>query len=131
MNQRIKKKNAKGNIHRDCWNLDFSFLDWLEKHLKVYKKDASEIFDLSSSKIKYKDKDYTQEEIINRMLFLLEDMKPRYEFDDIYFKELDELLDLWKAVFRFMWYQFCGVAQLVARLILIQMVLSSNLSAAV
>lgn len=38
MNQRIKKKNAKGNIHRDCWNLDFSFLDWLEKHLKVYKK---------------------------------------------------------------------------------------------
>ena len=104
MNQRIKKKNAKGNIHRNCRNLDLSFLDWLEKHLKVYKKDASEIVDLSSSKIKYKDKDYTQEEIINRMLFLLEDMKPRYEFDDIYFKELDELLDLWKAVFRFMWY---------------------------
>lgn len=104
MNQRIKKKNAKGNIHRDCWNLDFSFLDWLEKHLKVYKKDASEIVDLSSPKIEYKDKDYTQEEIINRMLFLLKDMKPRYEFDDIYLKELDELLDLWKAVFRFMWF---------------------------
>ena len=104
MNQRIKKKNAKGNIHRDCWNLDLSFLDWLEKHLKVYKKDAGEIVNLSSPKIEYKDKNYTQEEIIDRMLFLLEDMRPRYEFDGIYLKEVDELLDLWKAVFRFMWY---------------------------
>ena len=106
MNQRIKKKNAKGNIHRDCRNLDLSFLDWLEKHLKVYKKDAGEIVNLSSPKIEYKDKNYTQEEIIDRMLFLLEDMRLRYEFefDGIYFKELDELLDLWKVVFRFMWY---------------------------
>ena len=104
MNQRIKKKNAKGNIHRDCWNLDLSFLSWLEKHLKVYKKDASEIVDLSSPKIEYKNKNYTQEEIIDRMLFLLEDLRPRYEFDGIYLKELDELLDLWKAVFRFMCY---------------------------
>ena len=104
MNHRIKKKRSKDNIHRECWNLDYSFLNWLEEHLKIYKEDASKIVNLTFHKFVYNDKEYTQIEIIDKILFLIKEAKGQNVWSTFYEKDINEILDLWKLVFPAMWW---------------------------
>lgn len=73
----ITKKSEQKRIKEECWSLDFYLIKWLEEHLKVFKEDASKIVDLEYHKFKYKGKEYTQLELINKLLetinFLLSD----------------------------------------------------------
>lgn len=94
----------KNNIRKDCWNLDQAFLKWLEEHLRVYLKDASNFVDLTYHKFTYKDKEYTQHDIILRMLHLLEQIRYKDSWDKDYPEAVDEILDLWKLVFHSMWW---------------------------
>lgn len=96
----IKKKK----ISKECWGLDYNFIKWLNQHLKVYLKDASKIVDLNYYKFAYKDKEYTQEEIIKRMIYLSDEAMTLDKWDNEYFVCVDELLDLWKIVFHTMWW---------------------------
>lgn len=98
------KKNSlkKKKIREDCWNLDVSFIYWLKERLPVFLKDASSVVDLNCRKFIYKDKEYTQEEIIKRMIVLINLMGNDYAFSEPDYA--DELLDLWKLVFRRMWW---------------------------
>lgn len=100
----MSKKNSikKKKIRKDCWNLDVSFIHWLKERLPVYLKDASSVVNLNCSKITYKDKEYTQEEIIKRMIELINLIEDDYIFSESAY--VDELLDLWKLVFRKMWW---------------------------
>lgn len=100
-----KRTIKKNQIRQDCWNLDHAWLKWMREHLKVYLHDASKIVDLTYNKFTYKDKEYTQEEVIKHMIALLERNRHRDVWDgDAYLNDIDELLDLWKLVFHAMWW---------------------------
>lgn len=64
----VTKKSMEKQIKEECWNLDYELVKWLNVHLKVYKNDASRIVDLEYDKFKYKKKEYTQLEIIDRLI---------------------------------------------------------------
>ena len=59
---------TKKTIKEECWNLDFELIKWLNEHLKVYKEESTKAVDLEYHKFKYKNTEYTQLEIINRLI---------------------------------------------------------------
>lgn len=99
------KKNTikKRKIHRDCWGLDWAFLFWLKERLPVYLKDAGKFVDLDYHKFEYKGKTYTQREIVERMIHIL-DMLPDNDWQEEWDIYTNEILDLWKIVFPAMWW---------------------------
>ena len=60
----IKKKR----IRRDCWDLDYAFYQWLRERLPVYLKDAGRRIDLEYHKFEFRGKEYTQKELIERLI---------------------------------------------------------------
>lgn len=102
----LKKKNKK--ISKECWNLDYELIKWLNEHLKVYKEEASKIVDLEFHKFTYKKKEYTQLEILNRLIEITD-----YLLDIDYFqigvpelvnKNKNEMYDLLKLVHWNLWW---------------------------
>lgn len=59
---------TKKTISKECWNLDYELVKWLNEHLKVYKKEAVKVVNLEFYKFTYKRKEYTQLEILNRLI---------------------------------------------------------------
>ena len=98
----IKKKK----ISKECWCLDFNFLEWLRIRLPIYLKEAGSTVDLTYHKFEYKGKTMTQEEIIKRMIQLLKEIEGKDCWDphEEYKDKVDEILDIWKLVFHAMWW---------------------------
>jgi len=101
---KIKRKK----ISKECWNLDYELVKWLNEHLKVYKEEASEIVDLEFYKFPYKNEEYTQLQILNRLIEIT-----NYLLDADYFvnrnvelinKNKDEMYDLLKIVHWQLWW---------------------------
>lgn len=101
---KIKKKK----ISRECWNLDYELIKWLNEHLKVYKEEASKIVDLKFYKFTYNKKEYTQLQILNRLIEIT-----NYLLDIDYFgdcnvelvnKIKNEMYDLLKEVHWQLWW---------------------------
>ena len=100
-------KSKKRKLKEECWNINYSFIKWLHQHLKVYKEDAGKTVDLTYHKFNYKDKEYTQLEIIDRLIELTDALI----FEEKYFdmkEETDakvkEMLDLFVLVFPTLWW---------------------------
>ena len=100
-------KTRKKRLKEECWNINYSFILWLNEHLKVYKIDAIKYVDLNYHKFNYKDKEYTQLEIIDKLIeltnTLIQDEKYfelKNEVNDI----VTEMLDLFVLVFPALWW---------------------------
>lgn len=101
----MKKKTVqKRRIRRECWDLDYSFYEWLRQHLPVYLKDAGKIVDLSFHKFTYKGKEWTQEELIKYLIQRLEFMRGLDYIDDGYEEIRCEVHDIWKLISHDMWW---------------------------
>lgn len=98
-----KNNIKKRKIRRDCWSLDYAFIQWLNEHCKVYLKDASKVVDLTFHKFTYEGVEYTQEEIIKMMISLSDNLLKNY-WSILDYKDRDKLLDLWKLVIGAMWW---------------------------
>lgn len=100
-------KTKKRRISEDCWNLDYSFILWLNEHLVVYKKEAIKKVDLEFHKIKYKDEEYTLLELIDIMTeltyYLIKD-EEYFCWEDNTLAKINELLDLFKVSFPYLWW---------------------------
>ena len=48
------KKKKKKDIHEECWDLDYTMIDWLIEHLKVFEEDASKCINMEFHKFEYK-----------------------------------------------------------------------------
>ena len=90
----------------ECWNLDYSFIEWLNKHLKVYKKDASRIVDLEYHKFTYKRKKYTQLQLIDKLIELTDEyIKMKHEdWLEDGSKYIDEIFDIFKLIYWSLWW---------------------------
>lgn len=100
-----KLRVFKGVRVKDVSCLDESFIEWLNKHLRVYLEITEEFIDLNSSELKYKNKKYTLRTIIEEMI-LISDKLIKYDgYDFMYEEQLsNKLLDLFKVSFNHLWY---------------------------
>ena len=93
----------KSKLSQECWNIDYSFIKWLNKHLKVYKKEAK--IDLNYHKFTFKNKEYTQLELIDKMIDLSNYLiKEYYGAEEELYDKSDELLDIFKTTFYSLWW---------------------------
>ena len=94
-------------ISKECWNLDYELVKWLNEHLKVYKEEASKIVDLEFYKFEYKRKKYTQLEILNRLIEITDILLSTDYFDCDISKTnnlKNEMYDLLKEVHWQLWW---------------------------
>lgn len=95
-------------ISKECWNLDYELIKWLNEHLKVYKKEASKIVNLEFYKFTYKKKEYTQLQILDRLIEITNYLLDIDCFGDcnveLINKNKDEMYDLLKLVHWQLWW---------------------------
>ena len=99
-----KNSIKKRKLRRECYNLNWEFVKWINEHCKVYLKDASKIIDLTFHKFTYEGVEYTQEEVIKMMISLSDNLLKSDDWSIQYYKDRDKLLDLWKLVIGAMWW---------------------------
>ena len=102
----LTKKKEQKIIKEECWNLNTELLKWLNIHFKVYKEDASKIVNLRYHTFIYEQQEYTQLEIIDRIIeltdyLLLDD---NYLPTTIIINKQKQLFDLLELVFNAMWW---------------------------
>jgi len=106
----IENNNGTSQFLKDCntdWNLNHEFICWLNYWLKEYKKKAE--IDLTFHKFMYKSRQWTQEEIIDRLIELTSKVNNDfYEFERAKEKEVQKMVDeifyLFHLVFWAMWW---------------------------
>lgn len=100
----MKRKELE-KMKEECWNLDLALVEWLNEHLKFFKEEVNGIINLEYHTYIYNGKEYTQSEIIDRLIELTK------ELQDINFsipidkeKMKDEMYDLLKLVHFDLWW---------------------------
>lgn len=104
----LTKKKEQKIIKEECWNLNTELLKWLNIHFKVYKEDASKMVNLTYHTFTYEGTEYTQLEIIDRIIeltdyLLLDDNYIPIKVGTIKNKQ-KQLFDLIELVFNAMWW---------------------------
>lgn len=94
-------------IKKECWNLDFHLIEWINEHLKVYKKEAGRHIDMTFHKFEYNYEEYTLEQLIDMLIYITDNILEKYEYFEPT-KELNELkdrmYDILKLIHWCLWY---------------------------
>lgn len=116
--RRISRKRLKrfykqykkyGFTDYDTWSLDHAFAEWMYSRLYMYLEYGGKIVNLDYHKFKYKDKEYTQRQIILKIMDACE-CYIRNQFcgnvvnEEISYKAMQEACELWALVFPAMWW---------------------------
>lgn len=89
------------------WNLDYELIVWLNKNLKVYYENANEVVDLTFHKFKYRGKEYTQEQLIKKLIDTTDFLKKNYYILDNpkkIIRKTKEMFDILKIIFFTLWW---------------------------
>lgn len=89
------------------WNLDYELIVWLNKNLKTYYENANEVVDLKFHKFKYKRKEYTQEQLIEKLIDITDYLKKNYYVLDNPKKiisKTNEMFNILKLIFFTLWW---------------------------
>lgn len=97
-----KERKEYGFDSRETWNLDRMFVEWIYTRLMMYKEHAN--IDMNYHKILYKDKEITQKQAIDKILELAKKSLLSYRDEELWYKNIREICDLWKEVLPFMWW---------------------------
>ena len=93
---------TKKKLKQETYSLDYSLIEWLNEHLKIYLKETEGIIDLTFHKFTYKKQEYTQLEIVNRLIeitdYLLDDDNYFWGNDKEKERLVKEMYDLLKLV---------------------------------
>ena len=98
---------TKNKIKQECWSLDYELIKWLNEHLKVFLEDSKTTIDLTFHKFIYKKKEYTQEQMIKRLIYITDELLKDYYDSNIVGKGgklVDEMYDLLKLVHWCLWW---------------------------
>lgn len=102
-----KEREIYGFDSRETWSLDYVFYMWLYERLKMYIEYAGEIVNLNFHKFVYKEKEYTQFELINTMIERLESY---FKKEDLFvsseeeYEPIKEIGEIWALVLPAMWW---------------------------
>ena len=92
------EKRRKKQVLEDTYALDSSFIDWLSERLMVYKDEASKIIDLEFHKYQYKGREYTQLQLLDKLIKTTNKLKDLYNNEpDITGKTSDEIIQIYKT----------------------------------
>lgn len=102
------QKKEYGFDERETWGLDFTFYCWLYERLSKYLEVADPVVDLNYHKFTFKDKEYTQKQMIemmlNRLVFYFQhDMD--YDLKESDYDYVMEIPQIWAIVLPYMWWQ--------------------------
>ena len=89
------------------WNLDYELIVWLNKNLKVFYENASEVVDLTFHKFTYKRKEYTQEQLIEKLIDITNYLKKEYYNPikpKVVIRKTKEMFDILKLIFFTLWW---------------------------
>lgn len=104
--KRLRKIEMK-KMDRECWDLDMSFINWLEPRLKQYVKRGGKIVDLTYHKITVDGIERDQLYWINEMLTLCDliHYEERQSSFDNDIKENEMRIGrIWAEVLPYMWW---------------------------
>ena len=102
-----REREIYGFDSRETWSLDYVFYMWLYERLKMYIEYAGEIVNLNFHKFVYKEKEYTQLELINMMIERLESY---FKKEDLFvsseeeYESIKEIGEIWALVLPAMWW---------------------------
>lgn len=97
-----KEREEYGFDERDTWSMSLTFECWLYEHLMMYKESAN--INLDFHKFEYKGKTYTQGEMIDKMIELLETSlkSSNSSLDEV--DTIREIAQMWAVVLPAMWW---------------------------
>ena len=84
------------------WNLNHELILFLNDQLRIYKEKAK--IDLTFHTFKYKHHTYTQEELIDYLIYLTDDLIYLDSYEPIYHRKYKEVLNIWKVLYPAMWW---------------------------
>lgn len=104
------QRRTRGWSDDETWNLNYEFILWLNSRFKKYREQAIKTVDLEYYKFEYKDKIYTQLQVIDRIIELTD-----YIINNDYYEMMwsdierletmkNEIFDLFKMSFGAMWW---------------------------
>ena len=104
------QRRTRGWSDDETWNLNYEFILWLNSRFKKYREQAIKVVDLEYYKFEYKNKTYTQLQVIDRIIELTD-----YIIDNDYYKMMwsdikhleamkNEIFDLFKISFDAIWW---------------------------
>ena len=104
------QRRTRGWSDDETWNLNYEFILWLNSRFKKYREQAIKIVNLEYYKFEYKDKIYTQLQVIDRIIELTD-----YIINNDYYEMMwsdverleamkNEIFDLFKISFGAMWW---------------------------
>lgn len=104
------QRRTRGWSDDETWNLNYEFILWLNSRFKKYREQAIKIVNLEYYKFEYKDKIYTQLQVIDRIIELTD-----YIINNDYYEMMwsdverleamkNEIFDLFKMSFGAMWW---------------------------
>lgn len=104
------QRRTRGWSDDETWNLNYEFILWLNSRFKKYREQAIKMVDLEYYKFEYKDKIYTQLQVIDRIIELTD-----YIINNDYYEMMwsdierleamkNEIFDLFKMSFGAMWW---------------------------
>lgn len=99
------QRRTRGWSDDETWNLDCEFIKWVNSRFKKYKEKASKIVDLEFHRFEYEGKEYTQLELIDKVIKLSNEyidtnLLSEYKLNSI----KDEIFDIFKLIFWEMWW---------------------------
>lgn len=99
------QRRTRGWSDDETWNLDCEFIKWVNSRFKKYKEKASKIVDLEFHRFEYEGKEYTQLELIDKVIKLSNEyidtnLLSEYKLNLI----KDEIFDIFKLIFWTMWW---------------------------
>ena len=104
------QRRIRGWSDDETWNLDYEFIKWVNSRFKKYKERAIYTVDLEYHKFKYKRKEYTQLQLIDRVIELTDEILTDEYWNLIYTdaerleKNKDEVFDIFKLIYGVMWW---------------------------
>lgn len=98
------QRRTRGWSDDECWDLDSEFIKWVNSRFKKYKEQASKIVDLEFHKFKYKKKEYTQLELIDKIIERSDTYLGGVVFEGKLDLIKDDIFDIFKLIFWTMWW---------------------------
>lgn len=99
------KKDYKkyGFDSRETWSLDYTFVLWLYQRVKMYNDITNNIIDKNHHKFNYREKEYSQQEMINILLNKCEKYI-KDDKEDLKNELVKEITDIWGIIILSMWW---------------------------
>lgn len=99
------QRRTRGWSDDETWNLDYEFIKWVNSRFKKYKEKASKIVDLEFHRFEYEGKEYTQLELIDKVIKLSNEyIDTNLLSGDKLNSIKDEIFDIFKLIFWTMWW---------------------------